>query len=445
MPRIYQNICGVLLALTPLLSMAAEPGAWQISGSYRLRYEWLENSFRANATGGDQLLLSRLLASIGGKGENFFAELEIQDSRAWLGDRVIRLVSNSVNALEPLQIYAGWHQDLNGGRQISVKAGRMTMDVGSRRLVARNRYRNTLNAFSGVHGQWDHGNWHGQAFFTYPVQREPFELAKLGDNRAELDDQYSDIRFWGLHYAYAPVSSRSAEMYYFGLHEEDQPELPTRNRRIHTVGLRFLKPAAPDDWDYEIETAYQYGESHASRLPSDVTDLDHRAWFMHAHLGFQFADHWSSRIVLQFDYASGDKRPDDKQNNRFDTLYGARRFDFGPTGIYGVFARGNILSPGLRWEIRNGGKYTGLVGYRAVWLAERFDALTTSGVRNVGGTSDKFVGHQLEAALRAKLGDQLEAEAGAAYLRKGSFLRHAPNAPDEADTLYLYSQITYFF
>ena len=36
------------------------------------------------------------------------------------------------------------------------------------------------------------------------------------------------------------------------------------------------------------------------------------------------------------------------ENNRFDTLYGARRFDFGPTSIYGPFIRSNLNSPALR-------------------------------------------------------------------------------------------------
>ena len=61
---------------------------------------------------------------------------------------------------------------------------------------------------------------------------------------------------------------------------------------------------------------------------------------------------WSPRLIFQYDYASGDDDPNDADNNRFDTLYGARRFDFGPTGIYGPFARANLSTPGMRIKLK---------------------------------------------------------------------------------------------
>ena len=77
-------------------------------------------------------------------------------------------------------------------------------------------------------------------------------------------------------------------------------------------------------------------------------DLDHFAHFHHLSLGYSFDVPWSPRLSLHYDYASGDDDPSDGDNSRYDTLFGSRRFDYGPTSIYGAFARSNINTPGVR-------------------------------------------------------------------------------------------------
>ena len=67
-------------------------------------------------------------------------------------------------------------------------------------------------------------------------------------------------------------------------------------------------------------------------------DLDHRASFLHFEIGYQFDAPGSPNLMFQYDRATGDEDPTDAQIDRFNTLFGARRFDFGPTGIYGIVA-----------------------------------------------------------------------------------------------------------
>src|SRR5690606_18610047 len=130
-------------------------------------------------------------------------------------------------------------------------------------------------------------------------------------------------------------------------HEQDTEDMPTRNRKLVTPGLRILRKAKPAQLDLEIEGAFQQGSSRASTSAEDTTRLDHLAFFFHGALGYTLELPWHPRILAEYDYASGDADPNDRAFGRFDTLYGARRFDFGPTGMYGAFARSNINSPGL--------------------------------------------------------------------------------------------------
>lgn len=145
--------------ILPLLSIllfstagsAEENPIWSLDGSYRLRYESLHNAYRAGAAGSDQIIVSQLLASLKANGEHFFGELEIEDARSWLDDAGTPLGTDDVNTLEPLQVWVGWRQQ----DKFTVKAGRLTLSIGSRRLMARQRFRNTINAFDGVYGEHD--------------------------------------------------------------------------------------------------------------------------------------------------------------------------------------------------------------------------------------------------------------------------------------------------
>lgn len=424
----------------------AAPAWLTIDGSYRIRYEHLDNPFRLASDGTEDLLVERLLLGMRADHGPAYAGLEIEDSRAQLGDARPPLGTDDVNALEPLQAYVGLRMSdvFAKGDQLDFVGGRLTIDAGSRRLAARNRFRNTLNAFTGVHARWlgETGSTL-QLFYTFPVNRLPFSLTRLDNNDQELDESSNDVRFWGMLASREHIFGNAhGEMYVFGLNESDAPDLPTADRDLYTPGARLVVSPAPGAWDFEIEAALQFGTSRQSLLPSDTTGLDHRAGFVHLHAGRTFEAIWEPRVVLQYDYASGDSSPDDDENNRFDTLYGARRFDFGPTGIYGAFARSNISSPGLRLDTHPGEHTTFLAGYRAVYLASRRDALTTAGLRDPAGASGNFVGQQLEFLFQYEaVPDNVDVELGGAWLIDGEFLRDAPGAPENGDAFYWYAQV----
>lgn len=427
----------------------AAPAWLEIGGTYRARYETLNAAFRAGASGSDQILVERLLFGVQANLDPFYVGVEIQDSRSQLDDAGTPLGTDDVNAAELLRAYLGVKRSdvFAVGDQLDLSAGRLTIDVGSRRLVARNKFRNTINAFTGVHALWQgSAGRRVQAFYTLPLQRRPNTRDRLDDNDIANDRESFKVRFWGVDLIQKNLlSGVTGELYVFGLQEDDRADVPTTNRRLLTPGFRLFTVPAKGTWDFEIEAAVQGGESRSTTFSTNKTDLDHRAGFAHAHLARTLDAPWSPRFVLEYDFASGDEDPDDGENNRFDPLFGVRR-DLGPIGIYGPFSRSNLNSPGARLQVKPSAKVKGFIGYRAVWLASDRDMLTKAGVRDPSGATGSFAGHQIEARVRTDiLPGNLRLELGGAYLFEGEFLKKAPNAARDGDTAYFYTQATLSF
>lgn len=431
------------------LHEALSAPAWlELGGSYRVRYETLDGIFRAGTEGSDQILVERLLFAAQANFEPFYAGFELQDSRAQLDDAGTPLGTDDVNAAELLRAYLGVKRSdvFVSGDQIDVSAGRMTLNFGRGRLVARHQFRNTINSFTGVRALWEGlGGKRVQAFYTLVVDRRPNTRPRLDDNDIVFDAESLEARFWGVDFIHEDIFGwLTGETYVFGLQEDDRSDFPA-NRNLLTPGVRLFTAPAKGAWDFEIEAAAQVGESRSMTSPASTADLDHRAGFVHAEVARTLDTPWSPRLVLEYDYASGDDDPDDGENNQFDILFGALR-ELGPTGIYAALARSNISSPGARIEVEPSANLDGFIGYRAVWLASDQDALPNAGVQDPSGASGSFVGHQIEARVRADLiPENLCLELGGAYLVDGDFLQNAPNATRGGDTAYFYSQATLSF
>ena len=114
----------------------------------------------------------------------------------------------------------------------------------------------------------------------------------------------------------------------------------------------------------------------------------------------------------------------------FDSLYGLRRFDYGPTDVYQTFPRSNILAPGLRSVTKLDGLHNIMIGYKALWL------------QKVANGDDDFLGHQLEFRWRYQAFKSLRLELGGAYLAKGNALDRGAY-PD--DSMYGYTALMYKF
>ncbi|TCM39210.1 alginate export family protein [Novosphingobium sp. ST904] len=437
---------GAALAQGWLETALGAPEGLTVKGEVRARVEGIDGQFRPNAAQDDALLALKTTLQVEYDGGPWRVGGELWDARAYGEKSNSSAGTNEVDAMELVQAYVGLDFDMAGGTKGQLTAGRFTMNVGSRRLVARQAFRNTTNAFTGANFQWKgHGGDQFTAFWAMPQLRLPDDREGIHDNSVKWDKETTGLQFYGASFTKGGVLGGTLEVYAYGLDERDGADRPTRNRHLYTPGLRAWRKPTAGKFDYDLEGAYQFGSTRLTTSGADVTDLDVSAYLIHAEFGRTFGGGWQPRLSADFDLGSGDKAGS-KSYNRFDTLFGARRFDFGPTSLYGAIGRFNLMSGGVRGEVKPDKVSDIMVMYRALWLDSKTDSFSSTGVRDAAGESGRFGGHQIEARYRRTLiPDVLRVDTGVAYLAKGRFLKEAPNAPQSGDTKYGYVDLYFDF
>lgn len=434
---------GSALADTPRLqSMLGAPPNIAVSGSVRLRYETLTGQPRVNLPPADEQLALRTTLAIEYKAApNVRIGAEMFDSRAWLGKPGSSVSANDVNTLEIVQGYVAVDLAPAQGTRLTLEAGRFVLNLGSRRLIAADDYRNTTNGYTGLRADLKASDGTAATLiYTLPQIRKPDDQASVLSNRHGLDKESFDLRLWGgLVWHPRTVVGAMAEASYFRLQERDSPSRATRDRNLHTVAARLIREPKAGKPDFEIEGGWQFGDVSETTRPN-TRKLDVDAWFVHADVGYLFPGPARMRLSVEYDYASGDGPGG--SYGRFDTLFGMRRADFSPAGVLAAIGRSNINSPGMRAEVAPGKRFDAFVTYHPLWLAEKTDSFATTGVRDASGKAGSFAGHQVEGRMRYWIVPGfLRGEINAFWLAKGRFMRGAPNAPASDNTTYVSSAL----
>ncbi|MEN8161530.1 MAG: alginate export family protein [Myxococcota bacterium] len=417
---------------------AGLPEWLDVAFDHRTRFEYFAEPFRPDEPGTQTRFPARTRLRIGvdapagapvlgPAGIRFLAEL--QDSRTWSDSRD-DFTRGEIDKLSFAQLFvSGTRRDLFGsGLRGDLHLGRMSLDVASRRWVARNGFRNTTNAFDGVHAQLaSEGAWRLRAFYVRPVLLDPdyFENESEGQRR-----------LWGVAYEDLRCAWGDVDLVYLGFHDRIGTG-STLTRRYHNVGARLRRAPGPSAFDWELDLMAQFGDRSVLRSGAK-TRLDHEAFAAHAELGYSFAARWSPRLLVQLDYASGTADPDGDESHSFDPLFGARRFDLAATGIYGPFRRSNIWSPGMRLLVKPRKDLSAWIKVRHWRLAQEKDAFSGTGLADPTGSAGDRLGTDLEISVRWRPHPWLELEAGYDHWWKGSYLDEVGASSDEdADYAYV--------
>jgi hypothetical protein len=425
--RFLLSLFCILICTTSAVSQTdagAQTPTWlHLSLEQRTRCEHLTNPFRLNASGTEKHfpLRTRLKLEVGEENRPVRFLLELQDSRVFYEEEKLYSARSNINEIDFLQAQLQFQPcDFpSGDMKSQFTAGRFTMDLGKRRLVARNNMRNTTNAFDGF--SWiltGDKQWTLYTFLSHPVVIDSYSLDTSGRRY-----------FWGAYFESTHFPKFLLDVYYIGLHDVENSE---NRKRLTTLGGRVYRIPTSGDVDYEIESAVQFGKNGIE---------DNAAWLFHGELGFSFKTSWRPRLSLYYDFASGDCDPEDGKSNRFDTLYGARSFEYPSTGIYGPIYRSNIETPGLGMELTPIEKLRITMSYRELRLASSRDAWVGSGLQDLTGKSGKSLGQNFETRIRWQTNSHLTVESGYARFFKGSYLELVPDSPHAADSNFFYISV----
>ena len=312
------------------------------------------------------------------------------------------------NRTDFLQAYAElYFKDGLFGQPTSFQVGRFSFDAVDRRLIARNRFRNSANTFDGIRLRLgdDTTPWVAHFFATRPVEA----------GGGSFDDRSREERaFYG---AYATLRGNSPsfvlEPYYFYL---DDYRTAGSERSLHTAGAHAYGVFGGGRYDYDVTATAQWGS---------LNGLDHFAYFFHGEVGRTFDHPWKPRVSAWLNYGSGDDDPNDRDSGRFTELFGA------PFGLYGFtrfFTSENTISPVLSLSFKPTEDVKVELYLRSYSLASDTDAWVRGGAavpggrRDPTGNSGRHVGEEIDVRVRWQATDQLLFNTGVAHFMPGSFV-----------------------
>ena len=354
------------------------------------------------------------------------------------------------NLNDLLQLYGSLGTDnfLGLGLPTELQIGKFTQDFGRRRLIARSHYNNVPHSFVGAH--WTLGtrkDWEVRAFVMRPVQNQ----------QTSPDSILYNTLFSGIHYLDQRLSWLHPELYTYYISQNEQvrgynginQEVSTQGQLadLFTLGLRLFKPEAKATFDYDVESAYQFGRSAPQPGGPPLTTF---AYFQHAEVGYTFSLPWTPSIRFHYDYASGDSDPSDNKNGRFNPLFGTQNFSFTYTGVWSLFKRANINSPGYLVSVEPLKNLQAIFKQRFWWLAQSRDEFIGSGLQDTTGQAGKYVGSELDLRLAWTASPNLLLEGGWLYLIKGSYYSNllkqgVAGAPNDKNTDYVFLSMRLFF
>ncbi|MEN9897660.1 MAG: hypothetical protein RLZZ66_1309 [Pseudomonadota bacterium] len=423
---------------------------------HRTRYEGMDGSFRSTNRG-DQQINFQTSAWLQATINNFRFATEFMDSRAMDSDVNNQL---STDTADFVQAYVSWADKdaFNTKLGMEFKVGRQTLDLGSRRFIARPYYRNTVNSFTGLKFRiLDNSNWQFQTFTMFPVSRVPAVLTAQNNDKHRFDEEDFNTWFSGgiFEFNRLPMGiTGEAYLYYFDEAAETTDNVRTRNRQYYTPGVRFYIKPKKGQFDFQAEGMGQFGTARYNAALS--TNQNHEAWSSHVELGYTFEVPWSPRVFAEYDYASGNKNPskNNSEDTRFDWLFGSPVPDFGHTGLYGAFTRSNINSPGYKINFTPRSDTVINFQHRFVWLASSSDCwggaacIPPTTMLKPSKNSGSYVGDQIGINLRHDFNSSLTFDSGWYHLFKGEFAKNGVStagkvSPEDIDFFYIQSQFRF--
>jgi len=432
-----------LLLFSQTISASAQQDAAPMSGEFmywkykigvddRIRYEYrhdfnLNKSVKdsGNGYGTGSLIFNRFKingqARLVDENKKDILELLIEGLDGRIGTYQMKPPAQK-SSLDLHQAYLDIYTIL--GSDFDIKLGRQEMKYGAGRLIASPSWANRIRSFDA-------------AVLHYHHESAYFDLLYANDVKYDDDNldasQYKE-KLTGFYAGYqADKVSLLIEGYFLPQLMKGTTTDAKTNR--YTAGMR-IKGKVPGEILYDIESPYQFGRTNRKSI---------KAMALHADISRAFRDVlWEPNLALEYNYASGDKNPNDSDNNTFIPLYQSTH---DPYGLMDFFRWQNMREIALRVDLSLSKKLKIIPQTNFFWLASTNDSWydSTGAVlraRNTGGRRSHYVGQEVSVRANYDVNKNIKCETGYAHFFTGKMVAESgPN--DDADWIYAQMSLKY--
>ncbi|GAB7538655.1 alginate export family protein [Burkholderia sp. 3C] len=349
------------------IPLGADP-SWYVSLGANLRERFELNNtplFGLGGTHQDSWLIQRTQMHADARfGEHVQAFVQLEDARAFGKNTVSPVDKNPLDVEQAFVAYVG---QLGAGT-VKARVGRQEMAFDLQRFIAARDGPNVRQAFDGLWGDYEVGQWRFIGYLTRPVQYRDVDAFDDTSNR--------HLKFSGLRVERSGFGPGDLSAYWSRYERDGASFLDAKgHERRDVFDARYAGKVAPFDWD--IEAMGQTGQVGASTVG---------AWAFGALGGYTFSTlPGTPRLGLQIDGASGDHHPGDGHVGTFNPLF--------PNGYYftlaGYTGYSNVIhvKPSLTFKVTP--KVTLLTALGFQWRDTTQDAVYGQGMAMVPGTAGK--------------------------------------------------------
>jgi hypothetical protein len=303
-------------------------------------------------------------------------------------------------------------------KPFGLRVGRQELAFGEQRLIGHLNWTNTARSFDAVRATVRYGGY----------RLDAFAAAVVNLRNGEFDQRAPGNNLHGLYGAFEKlVPQATVEPYLLW-------RVAPGNVNFKVGGVRWAGKL-PAQFDYSFEAATERGDAGRERM---------RAWAGHWLLGYSVMKaRYAPRLIAEYNYASGDKDPNDGRRGTFDQLYPTGHDKYGLTDQVG-WRNIQHLRGGL--ELKPSKKLLLTGSYHNWWLAQARDGLYNAAgalvVRSADGRAGRHVGQELDVQASYPMSKAIQTSVGLAHLFPGGFLKST--TPGRAYT-YPYVMVGYTY
>jgi hypothetical protein len=269
--------------------------------------------------------------------------------------------------------FVAWQGEAFGGIA-KARIGRQDFALDLQRFVSLRDGPNVRQSFDAAWADVEHGPWRIIGFLSHPVQ---YRDVRAFDDTSGASQRFHMIR------VERHVLGRNELSYYHAWYDDDGTRYLDAhgNERRQVDDLRLAGTRGPLDWDAE-------GMRQGGRVGRSTVD----AWALGVRAGVTLEAAWTPRLGVQFDTASGDRRPGDGRLGTFNPLF--------PNGYYfslaGYTGYANLIHIKPSITLKPTTSLTLMIARGLQWRRTAADAIYVqpyNPLPGTAGTGSRWTGH----------------------------------------------------